>query len=161
MVKMNWKKLLVAMILPQFAGVIGSVFTRESVATWYQQLNKPLLTPPSWVFAPVWTTLFLLMGWSFYLILVSGQGKTGRATAISLFCVHLAVNTLWSFLFFGLRSPFWAFIDIIVLWGMIALLVRIFWGINRWAGAMLIPYLLWVSFAFFLNYGLWMMNWHN
>jgi tryptophan-rich sensory protein len=82
---MDWKKMLVAMVLPQFAGVIGSIFTRESVATWYQQLNKPSFTPPSWVFAPVWTTLFLLMGWAFYLILLAGQDKARRATAISLF----------------------------------------------------------------------------
>ncbi len=158
MKKMNWKKFLIALILPQCAGAVGSIFTRESVATWYPQLNRPLFTPPSWVFAPVWTTLFLLMGWAFFLILSSDHEKTRRGIAISLFCIHLAVNILWSFFFFGLRSPFWAFVDISILWGMIALLVRIFWGINRWAGVMLVPYFLWVSFASFLNYGLWRMN---
>lgn len=156
--KIHWKKLIVSLILPQCVGGVGSIFVRESVMTWYQQLTKPSLTPPGWVFAPVWTTLYLLMGLSFYLVLVSTQSDVKRRIAAVFFCAHLAVNALWSILFFGLRSPFLALIDIVVLLGMITLLVRIFWSINRWAGVMLVPYLSWVAFASFLNYGIWKMN---
>ncbi|MBN2144446.1 MAG: tryptophan-rich sensory protein [Candidatus Aureabacteria bacterium] len=156
--KIHFKKLMAALVLPQLAGSLGAIFTRESVETWYQQLIKPSLNPPSWVFAPVWTTLFLLMGFAFYLVWVSPQDNARRKTGLSLFCLHLGVNTLWSFLFFGLQSPFWAFMDIIVLWIMITLLVRIFWSLDLWAGVMLVPYLLWVSFAAFLNYEIWRMN---
>lgn len=156
--KIYWKRLIVALALPQCAGGLGAVFTRESVATWYRQLAKPQLNPPSWVFAPVWTALFLLMGLAFYLVLVSTRSGEKRRAGVILFCAHLAVNTLWSILFFGLRSPFWAFIDIIVLWIMIVLLILIFRAIDRLAGFLLIPYWLWVSFAAYLNYTVWKMN---
>ncbi len=156
--KIHFKKLAIALILPQLAGGLGAIFTKETVSTWYQQLIKPSLNPPSWVFAPVWSTLFLLLGLAFYLVWVSPDNTPKRKTALFLFCVHLGVNTLWSFLFFGLRSPFWAFIDILVLWGMITLLVRIFWCVDPRAGIMLIPYLLWVSFASLLNYKIWRLN---
>ena len=156
--KTHWPKLILALIVPQCAGFIGSIFTRESVATWYQGLVKPTFSPPGWIFAPVWISLYFLMGLAFYFVLVSIGDNAKRRTAVVLFCVQLAVNTAWSYLFFGLHSPFWAFIDIIVLWAMITFLIRVFWGIDRLAGAMLVPYWLWVSFAGLLNYGIWMMN---
>lgn len=147
-----------ALILPQCAGALGGFFSRESVASWYQQLVKPPLTPPGWVFAPVWGLLYILMGLAFYFVLTERQTDTRRRKAAVFFCAHLALNALWSFLFFGLRSPVLALVDIVVLWVMIVLLVRLFWDIRRLAGAMLLPYLAWVSFAMFLNYGIWRLN---
>lgn len=158
MKKNHWPTLAAALALPPCTGAIGAFFTKESVTTWYPALLKPPLTPPSWVFAPVWTLLYILMGLAFYLVLISDAERTKRKLAISLFCAHLGVNVLWSFLFFGLRNPFWALVDIAVLWIMIAFLLRIFSRINRLAATMLLPYFLWVSFASFLNYAIWRMN---
>jgi translocator protein len=158
MKKINLNKFVIALILPQLAGALGAIFTRESVMTWYQKLIKPSFNPPAWVFAPVWTGLFFLMGLAFYIIWVSSENIARRNTALTIFCVHLGVNTLWSFLFFGLRSPFWAFIDIMVLLSLIIVLVRLFWSLDRWAGIMLVPYLLWVAFASFLNYEIGCLN---
>jgi tryptophan-rich sensory protein len=158
MVKFQWLKLIAALILPQAAGAIGGFFSAASVPTWYQTLLKPSFTPPGWIFGPVWGMLYLMMGVAFFFVLISEQGKGKVRFAAELFCVHLLLNTLWSILFFGLRNPFLAFLDIIVLWLMITALIFVFGRIRKIAGALMIPYWLWVSFASVLNYAIWRMN---
>ncbi len=136
------------------AGWIGSNF---QPGEWYASLTKPSWSPPNTVFAPVWTILYVLMGVAAWLIWRKA-GFSGARPALSLFVVQLVLNSLWSYLFFGLQKPMVAFIEIIVLWCVIlATLVR-FWEVRPSAGALLIPYLCWVSFASVLNYYLWRLN---
>ena len=151
-------KLFLSIAVCQAAGLIGSVFTFPAIAGWYSSIQKPVFTPPSWVFAPVWTTLFLLMGISLYLVWSRGLESKKAKTAVYIFGLQLGLNVLWSFLFFGLQSPFLAFIEIILLWLSILATTILFYRISKPAGYLLIPYLLWVSFAAFLNYSIWMLN---
>ena len=155
---MEIKKLVFAVVVCQLAGVLGSLFTSPQIPTWYASLQKPIFSPPNWLFAPVWIILFALMGISAYL--VWNKGLENREVKISLliFGIQLALNVLWSFLFFGLRSPFYAFFEIIVLWAAIALTILSFSKISKSAGLLLLPYLLWVSFAMILNYYIWELN---
>ena len=134
------------------AGMIGSVFTTPAIPTWYAGLRKPDLAPPNWVFAPVWTTLFLLMGISLFLVWNVGLGKSSVRYSFTSFFAQLVLNVLWSYLFFGLRSPLLGLLDIIVLWFAIALTVVFFFKVSKTAAVMLIPYLAWVSVATYLNY---------
>jgi tryptophan-rich sensory protein len=152
MIKINYWKLAASIVICQLAGIIGSFFTVSSVNTWYIGLTKPSFNPPNWVFSPVWITLFLLMGISLYIVWDKGIKTKQSKTAVSIFGVQLVLNTLWSILFFGLKSPLYAFIEIIFLWAAILLSIIFFYRISRTAAYLLIPYLLWVSFAAFLNY---------
>ena len=136
------------------AGWIGSNFMPGE---WYAALIKPSWNPPSSVFAPVWTTLYLLMGVAAWLVWREA-GFAGARVALSLFIVQLVLNALWSYLFFGLQRPLSAFVEIIVLWCAILGTLVSFWRVHPTAGALLIPYLLWVSFASALNYQLWRLN---
>jgi len=145
-------KLVVAILVCQIAGFVGSIFTTPSIPTWYATLEKPDFTPPNSVFAPVWTTLFVLMGVSAYLVWNKGLGNRNVRTALLIFGIQLALNMLWSFLFFGLHSPPYAFFEIIVLWLAILLTILNFFKITRAAGWLLIPYIIWVSFAAVLNF---------
>ncbi len=147
-----------SIIICQLAGIIGSVFTTSSIPGWYANINKPSFNPPNWVFAPVWTTLFLLMGIALFLIWRKGLKEKDVKIAFSVFIFHLVLNTLWSILFFGLESPFAAFIEIIFLWAAILISIILFFRISRIAGYLLIPYLLWVSFASVLNFAIWKLN---
>lgn len=147
-----------SIIICQLAGIIGSIFTTPAIPTWYANINKPTFRPPNWVFAPVWTTLFLLMGIALFLVLRKGLNKKDIKIAISVFAFQLVLNTLWSFLFFGLKSPFAAFVEIIFLWIAILASIILFFRISRPAGALLIPYILWVSFASILNFSIWRLN---
>lgn len=133
------------------AGMIGSVFTTPAISTWYAGLRKPDLAPPNWVFAPVWTTLFLLMGVSLFLVWNVGLGKSAVRYSVTAFSVQLVLNVLWSYLFFGLRSPLLGLLDIIVLWFAIALTIVLSFKVSKTAAVMLIPYLAWVSVATYLN----------
>lgn len=151
-------KLVAAVLFCQLAGIIGSIFTVSAISGWYSTIQKPLFNPPNWVFAPVWTTLFLLMGISLYLIWIKGLEKKEIKLAVSVFGLQLALNVLWSILFFGLKNPFLALIEIILLWIAILAATILFYKISKKAGLLLIPYLLWVAFAAFLNYSIWMLN---
>lgn len=142
----------------QMAGIIGSIFTTPAIPTWYANINKPSFRPPNWVFAPVWTTLFLLMGIALFLVLRKGLKNKNVKIAFLFFIFHLVLNTLWSVLFFGLKSPFAAFVEIIFLWASILISIILFSQISRIAGYLLIPYLLWVSFASVLNFSIWQLN---
>ncbi|AYK14961.1 MAG: TspO/MBR family protein [Methanosarcina flavescens] len=156
--KINFFKLLVSILLCQFAGAIGSVFTASSLENWYPLLQKPIFSPPSWVFFPAWVTLYTLMGISFYLVWEKGLQKEGVKMAMFIFCVQLILNALWSFIFFGLQSPYYAFIEIILLWLAIFLTIVKFMEVSKTASYLLLPYILWVSFAMLLNYYLWILN---
>lgn len=135
---------------------MGSFFTRSSVTTWYRTLEQPPLSPPSWVFGPVWTILFLLMGISLYLIWDNKKPHhKQKMEIITIFCIQLVLNFYWSVLFFGLKNVGAAFINIIILWISILATIIVFSLISKKAAYLLIPYLLWVSFATYLNWGYW------
>ena len=155
MSKRNYLELALAILLCNLAGFIGSVFTMPSIPTWYAALVKPAFNPPNWIFGPVWTLLYILMGIALYLV---WQKRAGARAAIWLFLVHLVINALWSVVFFGWHEILWAFVVIILLWLMIVALIWMFYKVNKTAAYLLVPYLLWVSFASLLNYALWSLN---
>ncbi len=150
-------KLFTAIIICQFAGVIGSFFTVPTVG-WYRELAKPALNPPSWVFGPAWITLYVLMGISLFLIWEKGWREKRIKKALAIFAVQLLLNTLWSVVFFGLQSPGWALLNITALWAAILWTIIVFYKISKTASYLLMPYILWVSFALYLNYSIWALN---
>lgn len=154
----DWLSLFWSVVFCQAAGMIGSVFTYPSIASWYVFLNKPSFSPPSWLFGPAWITLYTLMGIAFYLIWQKGEQKKAVKSALVLFIFHLVVNTLWSILFFGLRSPILGLLDISLLWVLIVLIIKRFYQLDKTAAYLLIPYLAWVSFASLLNFAVWRLN---
>lgn len=147
----NFFKLLGAIILCQLAGIIGTVFTMDAIPTWYAGLIKPVLNPPSWVFGPVWTILYTLMGISLYLVWQK-KGKTG------IFFVQLVLNALWSIVFFGLKDISLALVVICMMWISIVSTIVVFYKISRPAAYLLLPYIAWVSFALYLNLAIWRLN---
>lgn len=142
----------------QLTGIIGGSFTGDAISTWYAYLNKPSFSPPNWVFAPVWTTLYILMGTAFYLILKKGWEKKKVKEAGAFFITQLVLNLIWTPAFFGLRSTILALIIVIPLWILIAITIKKFYILSKPAAYMLIPYLLWVTFAAVLNASLWYLN---
>ncbi|MDQ3855777.1 MAG: tryptophan-rich sensory protein [Chloroflexota bacterium] len=154
----EYRSLLASIAVCQAAGGVGVVFTSESVRTWYPTLRKPSFNPPSWVFGPVWTILYLLMGISLFLTRRARQEGRQPATAVPVFAVQLVLNSLWSFLFFRLRSPGAALVEIVILWAAIALTVRATYKLSKVAALLLLPYLLWTSFAAALNFSIWRLN---
>jgi tryptophan-rich sensory protein len=140
-----------SIILCLAAGFIGSLFTTPAIPGWYAALDKPSFTPPSSVFSPVWTVLYLLMAFSLFLVWRAGADAPRRKTALSVFALQLVLNTLWSVLFFGSRSPLAGLVDILFLWAAIVLTILLFSRISKTAAWLLVPYLLWVSFASLLN----------
>ena len=151
-------KLIVSVAICQLAGVIGSVFTARSVSTWYITLVKPTFTPPSWLFAPVWISLYALMGVSLFLVWRKGSEVRGVKTAVAVFAVQLVLNACWSAAFFGARSPLAGLIVILVLLAAIVLAMVRFFRISPPAGALLVPYLVWVAFATVLNASIYNLN---
>lgn len=151
-------RLIGAILLSQAAGAIGSYATMSSVDTWYAALEKPAFNPPSWVFGPVWITLYTLMGIAAWLVWNRGLSNPVVRTALILFLIQLALNALWTFLFFYFRLPLVAFVEIVVLWVAILLTTIWFFRVSTWAGILMIPYILWVSFAAVLNFSLWWLN---
>lgn len=126
---------------------------------WYDSLNRPVWTPPSWVFGPVWTLLYLLMGIAAWRVWARhGLGHRSTRLALGLFLVHLILNAAWTWIFFGLHMLTAAAAEIVVLWAMILVLVVLFWKRDRPAGALLVPYLLWVTYAVTLSIGFAIMN---
>ena len=138
------------------AGGLGSFFTASSVREWYPRLRKPLGTPPSWVFGPVWTTLYVLMALSAWL--VWRQYGKGARPALFIFLAQLALNVAWSGIFFGSRMPGVAFVEIVILWFAIVFNIFIFYSLLPVAALLLAPYLLWVGYAAYLNFGIWHLN---
>ena len=151
-------KLIVSITICLFAGFLGSFFTIPAIPTWYATLTKPSFAPPNWLFFPVWTTLFVMMGISLYLVWRKGLEGQQIKKALVIFAVQLILNVLWSAAFFGLRSPLSGLIEISILWISIAFTIMIFMKISRTAGLLLIPYIIWVSFAAILNFMIWRLN---
>jgi tryptophan-rich sensory protein len=151
-------KLIGSILICQLAGFIGSLFTTPAIPTWYKTLTKPAFNPPNSIFSPVWIILFLLMGISLFLVWQKNQKDRNVKIALLFFTVQLVLNTFWSILFFGLKSPLWAFIEIIILWFAILLTIIKFFKVSKPAALLLLPYILWVSFAAFLNFSLWRLN---
>ena len=149
---------LAAFILAAFAaGAIGSAATFENVRTWYPTIAKPSWTPPSWVFGPVWTCLYVAMGVAAWRAWRATVGRELR-TVVGLYATQLLLNALWSILFFGLRRPGFALIEIVLLWGVLVVMLARFWRIDRAAGLLWAPYVAWVSFATALNGAIWWLN---
>ena len=154
----NILRLVLSIVACLAAGAIGSIFTRSAISTWYATLEKPPFTPPNWLFAPVWTLLYILMGIAAFLVWRKGLENRGVRIALIVFLIQLVLNALWSVVFFGLESPLYGLIVISVLW--IAILVTIikFFRISRVASVLMWPYLLWVTFAAVLNSSIWLLN---
>ncbi|CAN5474508.1 hypothetical protein BH10PSE7_BH10PSE7_14830 [soil metagenome] len=140
------------------AGALGGWATSTSVNDWYPSLAKPSWTPPPWIFAPVWTTLYIMMAVAAWLVWRKDTRFSGVRIALDLFLLQLALNIAWSFLFFGMRSPGWALIDIAALLVTLALTAWAFFGHSRWAGLLLLPYLAWAAFAAALNFAVLRLN---
>jgi len=151
-------KLFFAIIICEGVGLIGSIFTFNSVNTWYTTLNKPFFNPPPWIFGPVWTTLYFLMGVAAFLVWKKGLKNKKIKRALTYFSIQLFLNFLWSALFFGLHNPLLGLLDIVLLFISIILTIIIFYKISKAASYLLIPYLLWVSFATLLNFSIVLLN---
>jgi benzodiazapine receptor len=154
----KWIKIIIAVLICQSAGIIGSIFTYPSIETWYVGLEKPFFTPPNWLFGPVWITLYTLMGISLFLVWERGPGKEEVRSALLAFFGQLVLNSIWSIVFFGLRSPFYALIIIVLMWFVILITIIKFYKVDKKAGLILIPYILWVSVATVLNYYVLVLN---
>jgi tryptophan-rich sensory protein len=151
-------KLVVSLVACQCAGAIGSIFTTPAIPAWYATLQKPSFNPPSWLFAPAWITLYLLMGVAAFLIWRQGLAQKGVRAALVIFLVQLVLNALWSVVFFGLQSPLWGVVVIIALWIAILITIIKFFKLSTAAGSLMLPYILWVSFAAVLNIAVFMLN---
>lgn len=148
--------MLIAIAICEAAGVLGAAVTFPALSTWYSGLNKPGCTPPSGLFGPIWTLLYLLMGVALYMIWErSGPNKR---EAVNMFYIQLALNIVWSLTFFGLHNTFYALVVIAALWVAILVTIMEFDKLSRNAALLLVPYIIWVSFAAFLNYYIWKLN---
>jgi translocator protein len=151
-------KLIISIAIPLIVGAIAGFFTTSGVNGWYVIANKPPFNPPNWLFAPVWTALYLMMGIALYLVWSKQADKATRKTAIILFSVQMLLNFAWSFIFFYAQQPGWAFVEIIAMWVMILLTIFQFGKISPLAAWLLVPYISWVSFAALLNFYIWKLN---
>jgi len=154
----NAVRLIVSIVVCECAGIIGSVFTTPAIPTWYAALEKPAFTPPNWLFAPAWGTLFFLMGVAAFLVWRKGSGKPQVRTALILFLAQLVLNIGWSVAFFGYECPLCGMVVILILWVAILVTMLKFFRISVAAGALMVPYILWVSFATALNVAVYVLN---
>lgn len=148
----------VSILIAELAGVVGSLFTTPNISIWYGELAKPAWNPPAWVFAPVWTTLFALMGIAAALIWGRRHSDHRVPGALRAYALSLVLNIGWSAIFFGLHRPGWALVDLIALWVTIMMTIIRFRRMSHRAAGLLVPYLLWVSFAGVLNFSIWRLN---
>jgi benzodiazapine receptor len=151
-------KLIISIVACFAAGGVGSVSTFKAIPTWYAALKKPPRTPPDRAFGPVWTTLYVLMGVSVFFVWRTGLPSDVARIAFVLFWVQLALNALWSFVFFGLKSTWGGVITIVILWFLILATTVASFRVSTLAGSLLIPYLVWVTIASYLNIGVWWLN---
>ena len=151
-------KALAFVLVSEAAGIIGSIFTISSIPTWYPTLNKPSFSPPNYLFGPVWTLLYALMGIAAFLVWEKGLKKKEVKKGLTLFFIQLVLNSLWSIIFFGFQNPTLALFEIIILWTFILKTTLVFYKISKSAGYLFIPYLLWVTFAAFLNLSIVLLN---
>ena len=155
--KIDWKKLLISLAIPLAVGGLSALLTGGGMGE-YAIMNQPPLSPPGWLFPIVWTVLYLLMGYASYRVLTSGADAGKIRRALTLYGAQLAVNFLWPLIFFGLNWYLVAFFGLVLLWALILLTMRAFSEIDEVAGNLLLPYLLWVTFAGYLNFGVYLLN---
>ena len=151
-------RILVAIGISFFIGFLGQLATQASIEDWYPSLNKPWFNPPDWIFGPVWTVLYILMGISAGIVWSKGFYHKWVKIALYHFAFQLLLNGFWSVLFFGLKEPFWALLDIIALFVILLFTIKWFKLVNQTAGYLLIPYAVWVLFAAVLNFEIWRLN---
>lgn len=151
-------KFVIAIMVPLVVGGVSGLFTVSGVNGWYTTIQKPSFNPPNWLFAPVWTTLYVVMGIGFYLMWKQPAATPYRNTSITVFFVQLALNFFWSFIFFKMHQPGYAFAEIVILWLFIVAMIICFIKVKPIAGYLQIPYLCWVSFASVLNFYIWQLN---
>jgi len=156
--KIRWEILVLALSLPLIIGFAGSLVTTPNIPTWYASLNKPFFNPPNWLFAPVWTSLYLLMGLASYLVYHAHRFQARTRPFFRVYILQLLVNSLWSFTFFGLKSPVLALVVILYLWYLIFHSIRLAARLSSFASHLLYPYLAWVSFATLLNLAIVALN---
>lgn len=145
-------KLVLSIVIAEAAGGLGSIFTYGSIPTWYASLKKTAITPPNWIFAPMWITLFLLMGLALYLVWNRSGGKQDKLLAVTLFGLQLILNVLWSAIFFWQHSLLFGAVEIVFLWFFIAATIIEFYHIDKRSSYLLFPYLSWVTVATMLNF---------
>lgn len=152
-----WISFVIFILLCLIVEIIGGLWTKETVSTWYPTINKPSWTPPGWIFGPVWSCLYIMIAVSGWLIYRAEYSRK-RTVALMLYGSQLALNFIWSFLFFSLRSPILGLFDIILLCLLIILTIIKAWSVRPLASLLLIPYLIWVMYATTLNAGIWLLN---
>jgi len=151
-------KILIAVVVCLAIGGLSGMATTDAIEGWYATLNKPSFNPPNWVFGPAWTLLYILMGIAAGLVWKAGWERREVRVALGIFAVQLLLNGLWSIIFFALESPLWALVEILVLLVFIVLTIVKFKPINATAAYLLVPYVLWVSFATVLTASIWYLN---
>jgi len=153
----RWIGLVVFIVVCIGAGGLGSIATTPEIEGWYKTIAKPSWNPPGWIFGPVWTTLYIMMAIAVWLVWKHAGFKAAKLPLV-LFGVQLLLNIAWSWIFFGMHQPGWAFAEIIVLWLAITATTILFFKKSKIAGGLMVPYLAWVSFASVLNFTIWRMN---
>jgi len=151
-------RIVLSIIICLLVGTIGSLATQSSIDTWYVGLMKPSWSPPNWIFAPVWITLYIMMGIAAGIVWNRGFYHKWVKVALYHFGIQLFLNGLWSIIFFGLEQPFFALLTICTLFILIIFTIKWFNVVNKWSAILLIPYLLWVAFATALNFEIWRLN---
>jgi translocator protein len=151
-------KLIISIAVPLAVGSVSGLFTVSEISGWYQTINKPSWNPPSWIFAPVWTTLYIMMGIALYLVWTAEVKPAMKKTAIAFFVIQLVFNFFWSFIFFKQHQIGLAFVEIFVMFVFILMTIFSFARINKAAAWLLVPYISWVSFATILTYTIWQLN---
>ena len=154
----NVIKGFISIMLPLVVGGLSGFFTTSSISGWYTTINKPSFNPPNWIFGPVWTLLYMMMGIALFIIWKSEADAVLKKQALIFFFIQLAINFCWSLLFFYCESPGWALIDIVLMWVFILLTIFSFGKISSLSAWLLVPYISWVSFAAVLNFAIWRMN---
>ena len=154
----NTVRFFISILLPLAIGATAGLFTVTGMGSWYQTIAKPSWNPPGWVFGPVWTSLYVMMGIALFLVWKHTGHESFKKTAILLFSIQLLLNFCWSFIFFNQQAIGWAFAEIVLLWLAILATIFAFAKINTIAAWLLVPYISWVSFAGILNYTIWKMN---
>jgi tryptophan-rich sensory protein len=154
----SWIKLVISIVVPLVVGGISGFFTKPEISTWFQTIKKPDWQPPNWLFGPIWTILYIMMGIAFYLIWKKDAEASKKRTAVTLWIVQLVLNFFWSFVFFKQHQIDWALGEIVILWFFILLTIFTFARINKMAAWILVPYISWVSFAGILTYTIWQLN---
>lgn len=151
-------KLFISILIPVLVGAVAGLFTSSGVNSWYAIANKPWFNPPNWLFAPVWTVLYIMMGIAFFLIWRADSDKSIKQTAMIFFVAQLVLNFFWSLIFFKLQQTGWAFAEMSIMWLLILFTIIWFGKISSTASWLLVPYICWVSFALILNYSIWKLN---